>query len=489
MTNSRFAKSLSSLYLAVLFVGLVLPIIGFCVIGSYSRYAADDYQFSSDIRDLGFVKYQVHWYQNWTGRFAYIFTNSLIYPIGPIIVPLLPVFGLILLSFGWFWVFRMVGYLFRWDKVQWIALTISFTLILATFASLENIRQVLYWPTGLMNYMSPMILLPFVLGSLLTYMKYKFAGHKPPGIIYIMIPVLAFLAGAYSEAFSVVQILLYLSLIFICWFFVDPPFNKDMVKILGLALIAAVISTLIVFIAPGNAIRQAIFPPPPALPELLKMSFQFAFIFLKQQFRRNLIILGLALFFPWLVSMATDDSNINTNQLVIPKAKIIACLIAIPLIGLLLIATSFAASAWGTSAYPAPRTVSITHYILSITLVIWGVVAGWGMRAELKSKEITSFVFFLICTTILVLGPMRIALDQYKVELPTAQKFARQWDRRDAILRLAAQEKVEAIGVRETINYYDLEQLQPYLPMYQWINAEMSRYYKIKNIYLDTSKK
>jgi len=187
--------------------------------------------------------------------------------------------------------------------------------------------------------------------------------------------------------------------------------------------------------------------------------------------------------------MVSDNKICNADRKLTPPSKIANYLIAIPIIGFLLLATSFAASAWGTSEYPVPRTVSISQYIFSITLVIWGVVAGLGIKSELRRNETSLLIFCLLCTVILYFGPIHIIKKQYEVEWPTAHLFAHQWDQRDSILNMAAKGGIEAIGVTETINYYDLEQLLPDSPSYQWINAEMSNYYRIKNIYLDTSNK
>ena len=486
MQYTQLHKQLPNIALVLLIIVVILPLLTLAVVGSHSRYAADDFQNVAGINEFGLMGYQVERYQNWTGRFAYIFTNSLVYLLGPNIVPVLPFLALLALSSIWYFVFKSIGHLCNWKRIHLLASLLSLTLVLSTFASMENIRQVLFWQSGLISYASPMILLPCLLLCCIKMLQYEVSDKEPPKSLYFMVPIIAFISSAYTEIYAVAQIILLISLIVYCLAYLSPQLRKKTCVLLGIALVSALLSTLAVVVAPGNAIRQSFYPQPPALPLLLKMVWQHSFIFMGRQFKNNYLFMEIALFVPLVGSLLSDDQQTKTYPPNVFKTRGPINSIALLTVGMLIFISTFVATAWGTSNYPVPRASSIATYILSVCLVIVGFTVGNELRKSFSGNKKINFIIGLISLVFILLGTIRTTRNQIFIELPVAQEFSKQWDTRDTILRAAAENQVDFIEVDEIPNYYGLEQLKQYSPDYQWINSEMSRYYNISSIYLKT---
>ena len=81
---------LRRLALPVLGGALLLPLVAYASVGSFSRYTADDYCWAAVLWTQGFFQAQVHWYTVYSPRYAFTFLVNLVELAGPPIVPFLP---------------------------------------------------------------------------------------------------------------------------------------------------------------------------------------------------------------------------------------------------------------------------------------------------------------------------------------------------------------------------------------------------------------
>lgn len=91
-------KSAARLIDCLLAAALLLSLIAYAYLCSYSRYMADDFTALGPVQQHGLLAAQITWYRGWTGRFAFSFVYSIVALLGPTTPRFLP--GLLLLL--WF---------------------------------------------------------------------------------------------------------------------------------------------------------------------------------------------------------------------------------------------------------------------------------------------------------------------------------------------------------------------------------------------------
>src|SRR4051812_768587 len=114
---------------------LTAVLLSYAYVGSFSRYVSDDFQTAAFARTLGFWNSQLYWYQNWSGRFSFVFTINLVQKfLGTHIVPLLPMGAIV----GWVpalaWlIFQISALLGRKQSIS-ISLFLAQLIVVVTLA-------------------------------------------------------------------------------------------------------------------------------------------------------------------------------------------------------------------------------------------------------------------------------------------------------------------------------------------------------------------
>ncbi|MGA9193364.1 MAG: hypothetical protein WBZ24_16690, partial [Anaerolineales bacterium] len=147
---------------------LLIPLAGAAYVGTFARYLADDFCTLGSLRELGFWGSQAYWYVNWSGRVAFTFTVNIIEAIGAWLVPVLPSLHLVGLIVGTGWAFE------RWlapraaARVRWAGWLIGGLVVYETIGGAPNIYQSLYWQTGGLTYVLPLVLAVFYAAWILS---------------------------------------------------------------------------------------------------------------------------------------------------------------------------------------------------------------------------------------------------------------------------------------------------------------------------------
>jgi hypothetical protein len=162
--ETPFARWQRRVVLCFLGTALALPLIVYAWIGSYARYTADDYCWAGILRTEGFLKAQVVWYTGFSPRYAFTFLVNLVELAGPPIVPLLPALALVVWVTVLTWTFSqfriVLGRLSRLAS----AVIVAEVAALATLQTAPDLPQSLYWQTGMLTYLLPLVLATFLLG-------------------------------------------------------------------------------------------------------------------------------------------------------------------------------------------------------------------------------------------------------------------------------------------------------------------------------------
>jgi hypothetical protein len=189
---SAMSKSAARLVDSLLTAALVLSLFAYAYLGSHARYLGDDYSISNIVRTHGLLGSQIHWYEAWTGRFSFTFVASLLSLIGPATPRFVP--GLILTL--WFGATFWAIYKTSWPR----AVLFTGFLIFATLETAPNVSQSLFWQTGALTYVAPLIALSLYAGVVSRGVS---KGHN---YFYLACAgILTFVAGGFSDAYVVLQ--------------------------------------------------------------------------------------------------------------------------------------------------------------------------------------------------------------------------------------------------------------------------------------------
>jgi len=175
----------------VLGVALALPLAVYAATGAYSRYTADDFCWGGILRTDGFVNSQVHWYTQYSPRYAFTFLVNVTELAGPSIVPALPITAIVvwLALMAWAWTQFGVRVLH--------GLVLAEVAVLATLLTAPDLPQSLYWQTGLLTYLLPLIMATFLIGWIQRD-SHRWWALSVSGAV-------TFIAGGLSETYLIPQ--------------------------------------------------------------------------------------------------------------------------------------------------------------------------------------------------------------------------------------------------------------------------------------------
>lgn len=213
----------------------------------FVRYWADDFCSAVFLRNNGYLRAQVLWWQSWTGRYSYIAFLDLFESIGPWVVRFLPILIAILMTVSLIPVFFFESIL-------------APLFILLVLINAPNLTQSFYWQVGSLNYAFEFIFFNLFI-SLIIWPKRKFA--------YLLAFILPFIAGGFSEAFALPQIILIVFMMFLVY--IGNFSEKKMrIRLLIIGLAGAILSILIMLLSPGNAVRSSLVDHLPNFFEVIK---------------------------------------------------------------------------------------------------------------------------------------------------------------------------------------------------------------------------
>lgn len=241
-------SSLHRFFFYFLLAANLLSLIYFITLGYYNRLATDDYCYLLGQKDYGFLSPFTFWYQNWQGRFSALFFMNVFLKIHDLIHSLLPETLLLLSLFIWGTsqlLKKMVPVLTTFERVNLSVFIISVFII-------NNYEfNTFYWLNASAMYFGGVLFLLIGINEILSS-KVNFWS-------YVLLGLSALYAGSSSETFGLICNLVLLIILVkyliesrgkLSELMSNRRFNKLLV-----AFIFCSISFLIMYFAPGNAVR------------------------------------------------------------------------------------------------------------------------------------------------------------------------------------------------------------------------------------------
>ena len=453
-------------------------VLAHAYIGSFARYFADDYCTASILQSKGLIEAQLHWYQTWSGRFSFTFVISVIELAGIQIVPFLPALALTLWLLALTAAILQAGLIVQWPFPTILSILMATLIIYATVDTAPGIVQSLYWQTGMLTYVMPLILLTAFAGIIMYRFRRDASDRYQWGWL-IVSGTIAFFAGGFSETYGSLQVvILFFALVF-CLTSKSAKIRRTVLPLVLAGLLGSVLAMSVIFLAPGNEIRQSRFLPPQDPGSLAAMSIKNTFRFLKEALSSSTVSLGTALIFSTLIGRMLYPW---TSITIFSFTKIVQLLGLTLILGFIILLSTIAPAAYGMSLYPPDRALIIPHFILSCIAVLWGYLAGIGLGhiarpVENRWTHYLTIAFLIIFCLVLLWGPIR-SVRRVVALSNSAETYASLWDERDFRIR-------EAIGRGETSLTVPI---LPYIPgdlspsPEFWINRCVAAYYGLDSI-------
>lgn len=451
-----------------------MPLASFGVIGWFSRYAADDYCTASQVVEAGFIQAQSQLYVNWSGRFSATLSNTLFELIGVRGVPLLASVALLAWVAAAAWAIRQLAAPVGWRLGVPACAVLGSLLVYATLDTTADLPQDLYWQTGLLTYLLPLIVATFFVGWIARHgIGPASTSSRVPALLATF--ALALLAGGTSETFAAAQVTALALGTLAAW----TLRSRRMGGLLLAALLGACLALAIIALAPGNEVRQQSTARTPlgiALPD----STDFFLFWLRLTFARpHAITLALLIMLPAaLATLSTRGSPIITFRALRVWP---ALLLGVVLVILACILPAY--YALGTN--PPGRAQLIPEFVLLATvgLISWclGAAAAQPVRRALHQPAV-ALVAGVAVFVLLVLGPVLTAWRSIG-GLDAARAYSAEWDLRDAQIRADRERGVQSVAVLplpSTGSVQNLDWLGP--DSSDWFNECVAGYYGVSSI-------
>lgn len=432
---------------------LLLPLLAYAGVGAFSRYTADDYCWAAILRMEGFVQAQAHWYTVYSPRYAFTFLVNLVELVGPGIVPLLPAAAIV----GWLaaltWSMARVGRGLVAPGV--LAALVAF----ATLQTTPDRAQSLYWQTGLLTYLLPLILATVFVGWLRV-----FSGSGRGAWRLLVSFGLAYLAGGLSETYLIPQNVALTLAIVAVWVLGRRTLLPDLTA----GWLGGVAALVTILIAPATTARVGGSPADLWLASAAAIAT--AAVQAGQLARHFPLTVALCLGVPAALS-ALDQIAVPLD----PRTRRREFW-AVTAVIMLTLPFCYFPSFYAQNGNPPARSLIVPQVLLVVYLVYLGTFLGPLARRLLERGPVVAAAAALIGLLLVPLAAAAATLP----DVASASQYAGLWDAEDATIRSmrdAGDTRLVVPPLPPNLG----EQFVTSNPTY-WFNSCVARYYGVDSI-------
>ncbi|MGI9145233.1 MAG: hypothetical protein ACR2IK_01575, partial [Chloroflexota bacterium] len=186
---------------AALGSALALPLLGYATIGSFARYTADDYCWAGVLRTEGFFRAQMLWYTQYSPRYTFTLLVNLAELAGPALVPALPAVAMVIWLVALTWTCAQFRITLGRLSTATSAVLLAEVAALGSLQTAPDMAQSLYWQTGMLTYLLPLVLATLLMG----WIRRALQQHSVTPWTLGVSGLVTFLAGGLSETYLIPQ--------------------------------------------------------------------------------------------------------------------------------------------------------------------------------------------------------------------------------------------------------------------------------------------
>jgi len=453
----------------IIVVGYLSTLLLHADLGTYSRFIADDFCSAGITQRFGVLRSVWYWYLNWTGRYSASALDAVFGLLGPRVTPFVPVVVLMV----WLAVLTYTAIAFsdrfaQQNRVSSFILALS--LLSVTLVVSPNVPQSLYWGQGMRSIVPPLILGAVYADLLLAFTAKRRAGSRY-ALWLVFDFLLALFTGGLNETFTALELSgLSFALILAVWK-ARSEAGRRAVHFLVAGVLGAGLAMLLVMSAPGNAFRQAFYPPPPGLAGMLNISGAGFLAFLGRS-------IGTPERWTALIGAVAVAAYMGLRApLTGPKSWLAPVVLAI---GCGFAFLAFLPAAYGLSDAPPERTLMIPAHLLVATVLLASFIAGARIAVSAERHRwrtgLEAGVLLLAASSSL----FAVAVSDQRLLASRASyaAYANHWEYSNAQILRARAVGADQILIQPMDNWAGLNEPNDN-PKY-WVNVCYRQYYGIE---------
>ncbi|MEA4907828.1 MAG: DUF6056 family protein [Anaerolineaceae bacterium] len=469
--------------LAALLYGLgglafLLPLGVFALTGFQTRYWADDYCFSAALKTDGFWQAQVSFYQSTSDRYAVLPLIGISEWFGEHSIQILPGLVIVLFLAAVTWLLWELRTALQLSFSRGMAFLLAGMGVFFVLLQAPNRFQVLYWRSGLLTYLMPLVTISALAAWILYGRRAYRAKRLWPYLTAIFL--FAFLSAGFSETSTVMQAAgLFLGLAALLWRR-QLPGRGTALWLAFAALAGTLLGIAVLLLSPSVWLRQAHFAAPPGAFALALTSLRYGLDFALDTFKTQPLPVAVSLAGPALAAFTLPRGG----RMKMPLAQAGLAGVGVVLLGLLLVVSAIVPSVFAQSAYPEGRALIVPRFVLTGTTMAVGWIAGRVAAAYLLTGRASRPLRLLaaLALGLLFLYPLRSAYLNL-AEVQTSQARAVAWDERHASIQAAIAAGDQRLHVAGMDSVAGLMELGPDPDM--WVNHCAAGFYGIESIQTD----
>lgn len=420
LPTQRSGGNLKSTFQLILMLGGAAFLSGLIVLGIsgwFARYLQDDYCFDFLLKHHGFWNAQVFTFFNeitFNGnRFSTNLVMGLLAQLGPLSARLLPALMVMAWLAGSYWLLHGLDWLFQWRRPQAFLFFTAVSIVLLSLVQAPNLYQVLFWRPAAITYLMPLVLMTFLFAYILHLIQNENFSPLPT----LLCGLLAFWVAGHSETAAV---FLFGSLtIILGWLKIRQPMQGISRQLSDRLVLAAFVGTflsiLVLVLSPSARLRQAaLFPQPPQLMDMLRISLDGIRQFLLVTFYRQTLptfLLFLIYFFAGFIL-----SHFSPKTMGLRKSPLLPHLFLILLTSFFLFLCIALPSAYASSSIPEERVLLWARFTLVAASITFSMAMGdWFGRYVLdpsRRRLLLALGFSLACIilSLIIFVPAQVQL-------------------------------------------------------------------------------
>jgi len=453
---------------------LGLAIAGYVNTGFYSRYLADDFCIAGHVNQRGLLDAQIYWYENWTGRFGYVFLSNLIPWLGQWSMPFYAPVLIAAMIAATVWACYQIGYLLFDASLALLSSLVGLAIVFGYLALMPGRLDGLYWLSGGTNYSGPLPLFALSAGLMAWGVR---DGGRPYRVAWFAIFVLTFVSSGFAETFIVWQLAL-LFIIPVLAVRLEPGERRErLFELIRNAMLGALSGAAVVIFSPGNETRQGTEGPTGEIGMTVERSITDSFELLGELFWRPeaWLLAGVVLVVTAaLTARSSIAARFTPGQLAVRIAVVLVTTY------ILLVATH-APGYYFLGGTPPARALAMGALAVVLGALAIGYLIGHALAphwAKIETRPTIAGPLAALC----LLGIGWVVVPQALREFSRTEElstYAAAWDDRDRELIAAARDDVSDVRVK--LLAHD-SRLELRTDSTAWMNQCAAGYYGIRRI-------